>query len=281
VTYEEIERAYMEALEGADSPCADSPFYEETSTMTDAAPTNQTPVVAPAQKSAPPATPVATASATPVAPFPVTPAMKAAVATATTPGAPIHLAVPTPPGGGVPVPALPVTIPPAPSPLELWFARLQSYKSAAKAHLMVIEDHLSKIVTSIGVTPDELVAWQQDFNAAMASVEDSAKAQFAAAEAASKASAASGSLPVIASLSPTSGPVGASVIIKGTGFGASMGGSTVTFAGASAPIATATPSVWSDTEIDVVVPSFAYSGPVTVTVGGAACVGPSFTVVSA
>jgi len=84
-------------------------------------------------------------------------------------------------------------------------------------------------------------------------------------------------IPEISSLSPTSGtagPVGASVTITGTGFGSSQSNSTVTFNGA-----TATPSLWSNTQIVVTVPSNATTGNVVVTVGGVASNGMLFAVI--
>ena len=79
--------------------------------------------------------------------------------------------------------------------------------------------------------------------------------------------------PGITSLNPTSGTTGTSVIISGTGFGGTQGGSTVTFNGVSA-----TPSSWSSTSIVVPVPSGATSGLVLVTVAGVPSNGASFTV---
>ena len=67
----------------------------------------------------------------------------------------------------------------------------------------------------------------------------------------------------ITNLSPNSGAVGASVVITGTSFGASQGGSTVTFNNGQLATATA----WSDTSITVTVPNSAVTGNVTVTVG--------------
>jgi hypothetical protein len=72
--------------------------------------------------------------------------------------------------------------------------------------------------------------------------------------------------PAITSLTPSSGPIGTSVIIAGTGFGATQGTSTVTFGGISA-----TPTSWSNTNIVVPVPSGVALGaiPVIVSVPGA------------
>jgi hypothetical protein len=78
--------------------------------------------------------------------------------------------------------------------------------------------------------------------------------------------------PTISLLSPTSGAVGASVTITGRGFGAtptsfSTTSSTVTFPGTTT---TATIAAWSDTSIEVTVPTGATgSGYVVVTVNGA------------
>ncbi len=71
--------------------------------------------------------------------------------------------------------------------------------------------------------------------------------------------------PAIRQLSPTSGGLGTSVTISGTGFGASQGTSTVTFNGV-----VATPTSWSDTQIQVPAPATSNTGNVVVTVAGAA-----------
>lgn len=80
-------------------------------------------------------------------------------------------------------------------------------------------------------------------------------------------------VPTITSLNPTSGLAGASVTISGTNFGALQGTSTVTFNGTSA-----SPTSWSATSIVAPVPTGAATGPVVVTVGGAASNGLGFTV---
>jgi PKD repeat protein len=80
--------------------------------------------------------------------------------------------------------------------------------------------------------------------------------------------------PRITSLSATSGTVGTAVEIIGTGFGATQSGSTVRFNGTTATTLTS----WSATRIMAVVPSTATTGPVTVTVGGVASNGITFTV---
>lgn len=69
--------------------------------------------------------------------------------------------------------------------------------------------------------------------------------------------------PAVESVTPESGGVGMLVTIKGTGFGASQGSSTVTFNGI-----TATPTSWSDTQIQVPAPLADNSGYIEVTVGG-------------
>ena len=81
--------------------------------------------------------------------------------------------------------------------------------------------------------------------------------------------------PSIASLTPNSGPVGALVTIAGTNFGATQGTSTVVF-----DKTTATPTVWSNTSIQVPVPGGAATGNVVVTVNGVASNGVSFTVLA-
>jgi hypothetical protein len=79
----------------------------------------------------------------------------------------------------------------------------------------------------------------------------------------------------ITGLSPTAGSIGSQVIIAGTGFGATQGTSTVSFAGTAA-----TPSLWSPTGITVTVPAGAASGNVTVNVGGTSSNGVPFLVSS-
>src|SRR3989442_13925413 len=73
--------------------------------------------------------------------------------------------------------------------------------------------------------------------------------------------------PATLTLTPASGFIGTSVTIKGSNFGATQGTtSTVTFNGVSAGTATN----WSDTQIVVVVPGGATTGPVVITVNGVA-----------
>jgi RHS repeat-associated protein len=67
--------------------------------------------------------------------------------------------------------------------------------------------------------------------------------------------------PVVTSLSATTGPVGTQVGIFGSGFGASQNGSAVTLNGVSLPVTS-----WSDTAIEVTIPSGATTGPVLVSV---------------
>lgn len=80
--------------------------------------------------------------------------------------------------------------------------------------------------------------------------------------------------PAISGLSPTSGAIGTPVTVSGSNFGATQGSSTVKFNNV-----TATPTSWSATSIAVPVPASATTGPVVVTVGGAASNGVTFTVV--
>lgn len=82
---------------------------------------------------------------------------------------------------------------------------------------------------------------------------------------------ASLSTPSIAALTPSAGPVGTVIVISGTYFGVSQG--TVTFDGT-----TATPTLWTNTDITVPVPTGAKTGKVVVTAGGAASNGVEFTV---
>jgi hypothetical protein len=80
--------------------------------------------------------------------------------------------------------------------------------------------------------------------------------------------------PSITSLSPTSGSMGTSVTITGTSFGATQGGSTVSFGRFAA-----TPTSWNATTIVAPVPAGATTGNVIVTVNGIASNGVTFTVV--
>ena len=79
--------------------------------------------------------------------------------------------------------------------------------------------------------------------------------------------------PGITNILPNPAAVGTSVTITGTNFGATQGGSTVTFNGT-----TASPASWSATGITVPVPAGATTGNVIVTVGGLPSNGYSFTV---
>jgi len=79
--------------------------------------------------------------------------------------------------------------------------------------------------------------------------------------------------PSISSLSPTSGAVGTSVTVNGSNFQATQGSSTVTFNNVGA-----TPTSWTNTQIQTSVPSGATTGNVVVTVAGLASGGKSFTV---
>jgi hypothetical protein len=82
--------------------------------------------------------------------------------------------------------------------------------------------------------------------------------------------------PVISSLTPPSGQIGASIVIAGSNFGATQGGSTVTFNGIAG-----TPSAWSAGSITVPVPVGATTGNVVVNVGGFNSNPKPFYVVSA
>jgi YD repeat-containing protein len=78
--------------------------------------------------------------------------------------------------------------------------------------------------------------------------------------------------PTISSISPTSGGPNTFVTISGTGFGPSVGTSTVTFNGVAGK-----PTSWNATSIVAPVPGNATTGPVVVTVGGTASNGVNFT----
>ncbi len=81
--------------------------------------------------------------------------------------------------------------------------------------------------------------------------------------------------PSITNILPNPAAVGTSVTITGTNFGATQGGSTVTFNGTSA-----SPTSWGAASITVPVPTGATTGNVVVTVGGQASTGYMFTVSS-
>jgi len=78
-------------------------------------------------------------------------------------------------------------------------------------------------------------------------------------------------VPQITNVSPTYGAVGATVTITGTNFGSTQGDGLVLFSGGFTPETGPLPPVqattynsWSDTQIEVVVPSGAKSGPINV-----------------
>ena len=79
--------------------------------------------------------------------------------------------------------------------------------------------------------------------------------------------------PSITSISADAGAIGATITIAGASFGATQGTNTLTFNGVAA-----TPSLWSDTSITVLVPGGATTGPVLVSVNGIASNSVSFTV---
>ena len=79
--------------------------------------------------------------------------------------------------------------------------------------------------------------------------------------------------PAITSISPNSGAPGDAVTILGSGFGASVGSSIVTFNGVAA-----TPQQWSNTSMTATVPTGASTGPVVVNVAGAPSNAVAFTI---
>jgi YD repeat-containing protein len=79
--------------------------------------------------------------------------------------------------------------------------------------------------------------------------------------------------PSITSLSPNLGAIGTVVTISGNNFGSTQGSSTVTFNGTAG-----TPSSWSNTSIQLAVPTGATTGMVLVTVGGIGSNGLLFTI---
>src|SRR5262249_49190835 len=78
--------------------------------------------------------------------------------------------------------------------------------------------------------------------------------------------------PTITSLTPSSAPIGAVVTIAGSGFGATQGTGSVVF-----NKTTATPTFWSDTSIQVPVPTGTTTGNVVVKASGATSNGLNFT----
>jgi YD repeat-containing protein len=81
--------------------------------------------------------------------------------------------------------------------------------------------------------------------------------------------------PSVSSLAPASGSVGTIVTVSGSNFGATQGSSAITFNGAAA-----SPTGWNANSITAPVPSSATTGPVRVTVNGAASNASTFTVLS-
>jgi RHS repeat-associated protein len=79
--------------------------------------------------------------------------------------------------------------------------------------------------------------------------------------------------PTVTGLAPSVGPVGASVIISGSGFGATQSTSTVQFNGVPATV-----SSWGDTQITAVVPPGTATGPVSVAVATVSGPTSTFTV---
>jgi hypothetical protein len=79
--------------------------------------------------------------------------------------------------------------------------------------------------------------------------------------------------PVIAAVSPGLGLAGTAVVISGANFGATQGGSSLTFNGTSA-----VPTSWSTTSIAAPVPGASTTGPVRVTVNGLASNAITFSV---
>jgi hypothetical protein len=79
--------------------------------------------------------------------------------------------------------------------------------------------------------------------------------------------------PKITLMTPQNGPIGTTVVLIGSGFGASQGASTVTFNGT--PVTWVT---WSATALYVEVPAGASSGNIVVTVSGVASNAESFIV---
>jgi RHS repeat-associated protein len=81
--------------------------------------------------------------------------------------------------------------------------------------------------------------------------------------------------PVISSLSPDWGPIGGTIVVNGSGFGTSQGNGQISFNGSTY---TGAAGSWTDTQIAISVPSWATTGPVTVTTAGLTSNGVEFTV---
>jgi uncharacterized protein (TIGR03437 family) len=77
----------------------------------------------------------------------------------------------------------------------------------------------------------------------------------------------------VTTVSPDTGPAGTSVIIAGSGFGATQGGGSLWIGGASATVTS-----WSDTQIVATVPAGAVSGDLVVLQGGVLSNAVAFTV---
>ena len=82
-----------------------------------------------------------------------------------------------------------------------------------------------------------------------------------------------GAVPVIKNLSATSGPVGTPITITGTNFGPPLDTSTVKFGTIPGK-----PTKWTDTSIEVSVPTGAKTGNVVVMVGSIPSSGTKFTI---
>src|SRR5271167_4978874 len=74
-------------------------------------------------------------------------------------------------------------------------------------------------------------------------------------------SSAAAPAPVITAVSATTGSIGSQVVISGTGFGTSQGGSTALLNGAAVTI-----NIWSGTSITITIPPGAISGPLLVSI---------------
>lgn len=79
--------------------------------------------------------------------------------------------------------------------------------------------------------------------------------------------------PVIATISPSSGPVGTVVTLNGTGFSTTLSNNSAEIGGIPATVTNATA-----TQLTIVVPNGATTGPVAIAVGAQGATGPVFTV---
>jgi len=140
--------------------------------------------------------------------------------------------------------------------------------------LMALTQDLAASVTALGAAVDNLAARLPSGPAAGFSVADTdvqaaitgVNSQIARLNTFLPSGNPPPAAPQITNVSPASGPIGSQITIAGTGFGATVGNSTVKFNGlATVPDANST---WSDTSIVIDVPAGATTGGLVVNVNG-------------